>query len=41
MTICFGITGYQQDDNAVDLINRCDKALYQAKDLGRNHCQLL
>ncbi|OGR02789.1 MAG: hypothetical protein A2284_16145 [Deltaproteobacteria bacterium RIFOXYA12_FULL_61_11] len=41
VTICFGITGYQQDDNAVDLINRCDKALYQAKDLGRNHCQLL
>ncbi|HSG52236.1 MAG TPA: diguanylate cyclase [Rheinheimera sp.] len=35
-----GITEFQQDDDTHSLINRADKALYQAKTSGRNKVSL-
>jgi len=42
ITISLGVAGYS-DSNAKsldDLLNKADKALYQAKDKGRNRCEL-
>ena len=35
-TASFGVTTYQKYDTEHTIINRADKALYQAKDEGRN-----
>ena len=36
ITISIGITSSQQDDNDKTLFSRCDEALYEAKESGRN-----
>ena len=35
-TASFGVTNYQQDDNINTILKRTDKALYKAKNDGRN-----
>ncbi|MFC1589398.1 GGDEF domain-containing protein [Pseudomonadota bacterium] len=35
----FGVAAYIQGDNSQSIINRADKALYKAKELGRNQVQ--
>lgn len=35
-TSSFGVTAYHQGDNVTSLLTRCDQALYQAKNQGRN-----
>ena len=45
LTSSFGVSNYQQGDSIDSILGRADKALYQAKNLGRNkvqhHCDLL
>lgn len=36
VTCSFGVTDYQTGESAMEFINRADKGLYRAKDLGRN-----
>lgn len=38
ITLSFGISGFREGDQAEGVFARCDKALYQAKDQGRNRC---
>ena len=38
ITACCGITGFQGDDTPDAAFDRADKALYQAKEAGRNCC---
>jgi diguanylate cyclase len=38
VTISTGITAFQPQDSAATAFERADKALYQAKDRGRNCC---
>lgn len=40
-TSSFGVSEYIQGDNSQSIINRADKALYKAKDCGRNTVQTL
>lgn len=40
LTASFGVAGHRKDETSEDLINRCDRALYQAKRLGRNRSVL-
>ena len=40
-TSSFGVAEYIQGDNSQSIINRADKALYKAKELGRNQTQSL
>ena len=40
ITASIGIASYRHDENYNDWFERCDKALYKAKDLGRNRCEL-
>ena len=40
-TSSFGVSEYIQGDNSQSIINRADKALYRAKDCGRNKVQTL
>ena len=40
VTISIGVACHRQDENADDLVGRCDKALYRAKNLGRNRTVL-
>lgn len=40
-TVSVGITGYQKSDDIKTIITRVDRALYQAKALGRNKVSLL
>lgn len=39
ITCSFGISQYKKDESEEKLFNRADKALYQAKDLGRNRVE--
>ncbi|MCK5665711.1 MAG: GGDEF domain-containing protein, partial [Thiotrichaceae bacterium] len=41
VTISIGVTQFQTDDTSTDIIGRADKALYQAKDHGRNRVEKL
>jgi len=36
ITASFGVAGFRSGESADELINRCDKALYKAKNQGRN-----
>jgi len=36
ITVSFGVTTYQENDTLTSLFNRCDEALYIAKNSGRN-----
>lgn len=36
VTLSFGVTVYKKNENAEDLVNRADKALYRSKKAGRN-----
>ena len=36
MTVSFGVAEFRIDDSVEDIIFRADKALYKAKDTGRN-----
>jgi len=38
ITISSGVTAFQSQDSAASAFERADKALYQAKDRGRNCC---
>lgn len=38
ITISFGLAGFIEDDSADTVFERADKALYRAKDEGRNRC---
>ena len=40
ITVSFGISQFGQDESVDDVFSRADKALYQAKDNGRNQVQL-
>lgn len=40
VTVSCGIASVQADDTAEKVMERADKALYQAKELGRNRCAL-
>ena len=40
LTASLGIACYQKDETANDIINRVDKALYRAKQLGRNRIEI-
>lgn len=40
ITVSFGISQFGQDESVEDVFSRADKALYQAKDNGRNQVQL-
>lgn len=40
VTVSFGVTQYQKDDKARQLLKRADVALYNAKDNGRNQVQV-
>ncbi len=40
ITMSFGISGFVTEDNAEQVFARCDRALYQAKDQGRNQSVL-
>ncbi len=40
VTISLGVACHRKNENAYDLVNRCDKALYRAKHLGRNRTVL-
>ena len=41
LTISIGVTAYHSDDTLDKLISRADKALYAAKQAGRNHLTLI
>lgn len=41
VTCSFGVSGYVRDEEGDDFINRADKALYKAKEGGRNRCVLM
>ncbi len=40
VTISLGVACHRHNENAEDLVGRCDKALYRAKNLGRNRTVL-
>ena len=40
LTVSIGIAQASMDDNSASLIERSDKALYLAKDTGRNRCEI-
>jgi len=40
ITISFGITAYREGDNLETLLKRADKALYNAKESGRNRVEI-
>ena len=40
-TSSFGVTSYLRGDSLHTLLSRCDKALYQAKERGRNRVEFL
>lgn len=40
VTISIGVANYRKGESVVDLIHRCDRALYRAKSLGRNRTVL-
>lgn len=40
ITASFGIAGHRAGEDADDFLERCDNALYRAKELGRNRCVL-
>ena len=41
VTASFGITEYLEDESIETLFKRCDKALYLAKENGRNRVEIL
>jgi Response regulator containing a CheY-like receiver domain and a GGDEF domain len=38
ITISFGLAGFEKEDTVESVFERADKALYQAKEQGRNRC---
>lgn len=40
-TASFGVSEFKSDDNITSFVNRADKALYKAKDNGRNRVEVL
>ena len=40
VTISVGLAAYRQGETVIELIERCDRALYRAKSLGRNRTVL-
>ena len=40
LTCSFGATAFRKDDDEKSLIERADKALYQAKEMGRNQVRI-
>ena len=40
ITISFGISEFAQDETADEVFSRADKALYEAKDNGRNQVKI-
>ena len=40
ITVSLGIAEVARDDSAEDLFSRADKAMYHAKDMGRDQCQV-
>ncbi len=40
LTVSFGVTSYRKTDSSEGFIKRADRALYQAKELGKNRTQL-
>ena len=40
ITVSLGIAEVAKDDSAEDLFSRADKAMYHAKDMGRDQCQV-
>lgn len=41
VTVCFGITGYKEGDSANTLLYRADRALYVAKELGKDRFEMV
>lgn len=41
LTASFGVTNFENNDTNTNIIKRVDKALYRAKDLGRNRIEIL
>ena len=41
VTVSSGVTVYQEDDDITSIISRADKALYKAKENGRNSVEFL
>jgi len=40
VTASFGLTNWQSNDSFESLVNRADKAVYEAKDNGRNQIKI-
>jgi diguanylate cyclase (GGDEF)-like protein len=40
LTASFGVTSFEEEDGLETLIQRADRALYRAKELGRDNVQI-